>query len=275
MIPVGVQELQRAWRAVEAGAFRNLPPGPRRERSRASPVGDESWDPGHRVLPVLGCHGACGASTLAVALATTAGRLARVVEAASMTATGLGACATAEMGDTGQGWLRGTRGAVVLEHNTHVIAGPGELPRPTRDSGVDLTVLDVGWEAGAVYGTGGWLASAVFAAPHIVLVTAATVPGMRRLEGVLHLLSPNAVVAVAVLGPRLRRWPREVTHSLGERTRALARNGALVQVPRDPRLAVRGLDNSPLPAGVLAAAGHLLQQLTEPLDLPPTKGQPE
>lgn len=192
-----------------------------------------------------------------------------------MTATGLAAYATAEMGDTDQGWLRGTRGAVVLEHNNKVIPAPGDLPHPAPDSEVDLTVVDVGWEAGAVYATRGWLSPAVFASPQLVVATTATVPGMRRLESALHLLSPNVQVVVPVLGPRLRRWPREVTHSMGERTRTLADDRALVEVPRDPRLAVGGLDDSPLPAGVLAAAGQILQQLTEPLDIPPTKGQPE
>ena len=273
MIPVSVDELQRAWRAVEAGQFRSMPS--RRGVCRGPEASPESWDPGHRVLPVVGCHGSCGATTLAVALATSTGRPTRVVETASMTATGLAAYATAEMGDTDRGWLRGTRGSVVLEHTNKVIPAPSDLPRPAPDSEVDLTVLDVGWEAGAVYATHGWLSSAVFAAPQIVVATTATVPGMRRLEGVLHLLSPNAAVVVAVLGPRLRRWPREVRHSMGEPTRALADNGALVEVPRDPRLALRGLDDSPLPAGVLAAAGHILQQLTEPLDIPLTEGQPE
>ena len=192
-----------------------------------------------------------------------------------MTATGLAAYATAEMGDTDRGWLRGTRGAVVLEHTSTVISAPCDLPRPAADSEVDLTVVDTGWEVGAVYATNRWLSSAVFAAPHVVVATTATVPGMRRLESVLHLLSPHVRVVVAVLGPRLRRWPKEVRHSMGERTRALARGDALVDVPRDPRLGVRGLDDSPLPAGVLAAAGQILAQLTGRLDILPTKGQSE
>lgn len=275
MNPVGVAELQRAWQALEAGQFRSAPHGPPRGLPH-EPQGDhDEWNPGHRVLPVLGAHGSSGATTTAVALATAAARPARVVEAASLTATGLAACATAEMGDTHQGWLRGTRGAVVLEHNNTVIAAAGEVPQPVHDTQVGLTVLDVGWEPGALYGTRGWVSSAVFGAPQIVLASTATVPGMRRLEGALHLLSPEAEVAVAVLGPRRSKWSREVTHSMGERTRALAGLQALIEVPRDPGLAVRGLDNSPLPAGVLAAAGHILHRLTQLLDIPTTKGPPE
>lgn len=56
----------------------------------------------------------------------------------------------------------------------------------------------------------------------------ATVPGMRRLEGVLHLLPDTTTVVVAVVGPRRRRWPREVAHSMGERTSDLDHADAVV-----------------------------------------------
>ena len=74
-------------------------------------------------------------------------------------------------------------------------------------------------------------------ADRVVLVTTATVPGLRRLEGVLHELDPRPDgVAVAVQGPRRRRWPREVASCIGPRTRFLL-DQDLVEVPRDPGLA--------------------------------------
>jgi len=71
--PVSVGELQRAWRAVQAGDFR--------DRSRPAPVaavrrptGDrELWAPVEQVIPVVGCLGQAGASTVALALATVSG----------------------------------------------------------------------------------------------------------------------------------------------------------------------------------------------------------
>src|SRR3546814_16208749 len=43
-----------------------------------------------------------------------------------------------------------------------------------------LTILDVGWEVGQLLATDCWLAAAVRTADPVVVVTTATVPGMRR-----------------------------------------------------------------------------------------------
>ena len=51
-----------------------------------------------------------------------------------------------------------------------------------------------------------------------------------------------------------------MTSCVGPRTAALLER-ALVEVPHDPGLAVRGLDTSPLPGGVLSAATTLTQLL--------------
>lgn len=114
---VSVDELRRAWAAVVAGDFRRPTqiapphrPGPTRT---ASP--DMIWRPPltERVLPVIGSVGSCGATTLAVALATAAyaqGCRTRVLECAGLTATGLAAASTAELGTVpGTGWIRGVR----------------------------------------------------------------------------------------------------------------------------------------------------------------------
>ena len=66
---VTVGELQRAWRAIRAGGFADA----------ARPA---VWRADEPVLVVLGAHGLSGASTLALALASSA-EPARVVECAS------------------------------------------------------------------------------------------------------------------------------------------------------------------------------------------------
>ena len=118
--PVGVDELLRAHRSLMAGDFRRHPP---RTRSHAG------WDPAEPVLPVVGAAGGTGASTLALALATAAG--GRVVECAGVTASGLVAAPTAELGRHDSGWLQGTRGTVLIERPA---LGPDHLrdvPVPT------------------------------------------------------------------------------------------------------------------------------------------------
>jgi len=272
---VSVEELQRAWAAAQAGQFRT--PAGRAVRGAPSCLTESDarsaalrWEPDGLVLPVLGAHGSAGTTTVAVALATATGGPARVVEACSSTVTGLAACATAELGTSGDGWARGTRGAVVLEHRSEPIGHPQDLPLPRDWAALaGVTVLDVAAQPGQMFASGAWLAAAVREARGVVVVTTATVPGLRRLESTLHLLGltgkqgdPGRHV-VAVLGPPQRRWPREVTHSLGTLTAGVEATGHLVPVPRDPTLAVRGLDGSHLPAGVLAAATQILR-LTQP-----------
>jgi len=272
---VRVDELQRAWAAARAGQFRTpagraVGGGPSclTESDERSPA--VRWEPDGLVLPVLGAHGSAGATTVAVALATATGGPARVVEACPATATGLAACATAELGTSGDGWARGTRGDVVLEHRSAPIGHPQDLPVPPQWAALaGVTVLDVAAEPGRMFASGAWLAAAVREARGVVVVTTATVPGLRRLENTLHLLGATGAEGdlgrhvVAVLGPPRRRWPREVAHSTGTLTAGLEAVGHLVPVPHDPTLAVRGLDGTDLPAGVLAVAAQILR-LTQP-----------
>uniref|UniRef100_UPI003F862008 hypothetical protein n=1 Tax=Actinosynnema sp. TaxID=1872144 RepID=UPI003F862008 len=60
--------------------------------------------------------------------------------------------------------------------------------------------------------------------------------------------------------PRRRRWPRGVTSCIGPRSEPVLAEH-LVEVPHDPGLAVRGLDTSPLPGGVLSAATTITRLL--------------
>lgn len=264
MSVTSVSELQRAWHAVQEGQFRHAPPGRPRATGqvrthRSAGGGPEPlWRPTAPVLPVIGCHGGSGASTLAAAVAAVAGP-AHLVEACGPDASGLVGYATAELGETGEGWVRGNRDNVVIDRVAQGVLAPTDVPvpRPATDSVVH--VLDAGWDLQTLVLSTGWLREAVLDAEHLVLVTTATVPGMRRLESTLFQLDTGQQrLVVAVRGPKPRRWPREVRACLGRQARALL-DEALVQVPDDPGLHVRGLDTSPLPGSVLAAGTQIVQ----------------
>jgi hypothetical protein len=285
---VSVQELKRAWLAVQAGQFRRHHPEPDTtgpagsdptHTSCRSPTLGRAWEPTEAVLPVVGCAGSVGTSTVALALATAAATStlpSRVVECCTVTASGLAAASTAELGQHPSGWLQGTRGRVLLERGSEIFLGPVEVPIPAgTPHPVSLTVLDVGWELGQLLAAPSWLADRLLRARRVVAVTTATIPGVRRLEGALALLDGVPVLAAVLGGPGRRTWPREVEHSMGALTRQLDRDGRLHQVPLDRGLANRGLDSLALPTPLLTAAGHLLHAVTETSNTPATtKGNP-
>jgi len=184
-----------------------------------------------------------------------------VVECSSVTASGLAAASTAELGLHESGWTRGTRDGVLLERASDVLVSMEEVPKPSvPERIIGLTVLDVGWEIGQVLTTPAWLGEQVRSADLVVLVTTATVPGLLRLEGALELLAKTRTCA-AVIGPKRKKWARPVGYSAGPRTRALEAAGRLVDVPRDRALAIAGLDATPLPTPLLTAAAALLRLL--------------
>ena len=232
---VSVDELKAAWIAVQAGYFRTgtrTGTGTRAIRDLREPAfasAGKGWEPskGERVLPVIGCAGSCGASTISLALVGAAPFPARVVECSSVTASGLAAASTAELGLHESGWTRGTRDGLLLERASNVLVSVEEVPMPSvPDRIIGLTVLDVGWEIGQVLTTPAWLGEQVRSADLVVLVTTATVPGLRRLEGALELLAGTGTCA-AVIGPKRKKWPRPVGYSAGPRTRALEAAGRL------------------------------------------------
>lgn len=262
-VAVSVDELKRAWNAVQAGRFRTGTGANSDLHQPPSPPAGKAWEPGpgERVLPVIGCAGSCGATTISLALAGAAAMPARVVECGTAGASGLAAASTAELGLHDSGWTRGTRDGVLLERASSVLVSIQEVPTPSVPDGIiALTVLDVGWEIGQVLATPGWLGGQVRGADVVVLVTTATVPGLRRLEGALDLFAGISTCA-AVIGPRRKKWPRPVGYSAGPRTRALEAAGRLVDVPEDRALAIAGLDPTPLPALLLQAAATLLRLL--------------
>lgn len=260
---VGVDELKRAWQAVQAGDYRRHPEPATRELRpmRQQPREEREWEPHEVVLPVIGCAGSVGATTLALSLATAgASGGARVIECCTVTASGLASASTAELGQhPSGGWLQGTRGAVLLERGSDIFISPDEVPPPTDAAATTgLTVLDVGWELGQLLASPSWLADRVLKPLPVVAVTTATIPGLRRLEGALALLEESTVIG-AVLGPPRRKWPRSVEHSLGALTRQLDQQEALHVLPVDRGLAVRGLDTEVLPTPLLTAADHILR----------------
>lgn len=239
-----VAELLGAWRALEAGQFA---PG-----AHPPIEGDVGvvWTPasGEQVVGVVGCAGGVGASTLALALATATDTTARVVECCPPEASGFSAAANAELGTDGP-WRRGNRGDVLLERRA--TTGP-TAPMPAVTS-AGWTIVDASWTAWADPGT--WLASLLGTLDDLVLVTNATVPGLRRFESCAELLGRDAVGVV--VGPPQKRWPRPVKVAAS----GLPARLTMVDFPLDPRLQVTGLTPDPLPAPLLKAAHNVLALL--------------
>lgn len=268
--PVGVDELKRAWHALNAGEFRTRPgagKGPRGRRGAA----EDNWSPadGEHTIAVLGSAGSVGASTVALATGLAAPAPVRVIECCSVTASGLAAASTAELGLHPRDWRQGKRDHVLLERASEVLAGVDEVPPPIEaQNETQLTILDIGWEAGQLLATDCWLAGAVRAADQIVLVTTATVPGMRRAGVAMNLLSPwqPEQITLAVRGPRRKRWPRGLEHAGGPAVRRALDADRCVEIPVDRELAVNGLDSRPVPAPLISAARRLLEPAQRPTD---------
>ncbi len=241
-----VAELRDAWRAIEAGEFTHGP--------RSTPVAPGTatvWTPSssERVVAVVGCAGGVGASTLALALATATGASARVVECCTPLASGFSAAANAELGTEGP-WRRGSRGEVLLERP---ITGDATVPVPTESS-VEWTFVDTNSRTASGTGTR-WLGSVLRTLHDIVLVTNATVPGIRRLESCAELLGRDAIGVV--VGPTVKRWPRPVKVSAA----GMPASVHLTDFPLDRRLQVTGLTPDPLPAPLLKAAENVFALL--------------
>lgn len=257
--PLG--EVLAAARALSAGEFRQ---GPARPRPAVRPAVDPSvpagWSPeaGERLVVVAGCGGGAGASTVALGVAQAAG-VARVVETCTRAASGLVAATSAELGET-DGWLRGTRGPVVVERRGDRLSAPQMIPAPLP-AGVPVTVVDSSWDLDLLVQADGWLAEAVRGVPGLILTARPTIASARRLEAAVGLCGPARTVAVLVGAGR--RLPRELTASFGPELRGLAAAGRLLTVPFDAGLALTGLTPDVLPAAVVAACSRVLETLTK------------
>ncbi|WGY04969.1 hypothetical protein QI633_27290 (plasmid) [Nocardioides sp. QY071] len=262
--PVGVDELKRAWQALNAGEFRTGPGAGKGPRGRGTAAEDD-WTPadGEHTIAVIGSAGSVGASTVALATGLAAAAPVRVIECCSVTASGLAAASTAELGLHPTDWRQGKRDHVLLERASEVLAGVDEVPLPTdAEHDTQLTILDIGWEAGQLLATYCWLAEAVRTADQVVLVTTATVPGMRRAGVVMDLLAGHwqpEQITLAIRGPRRKKWPRGLEHAGGPAVRRALDADRCVEIPEDRELAVNGLDSRPVPAPLISAARQLLE----------------
>lgn len=251
---VAVDELTSAYRAAINGEFRT---GRRQFDQTAD--GPVTWTrtPTEKTVVVAGCHGGAGASTIALGLAEAAGQ-ARVLECCTAAASGLAAASSAELGATGDGWIRGSRGSVLIERQGDRLASPAGCPPPSSGE-LSFTIVDCGWDADLLASAGGWLGDLVRSESAVVVVARPTVPGLRRLEAAAGLLGQGRVIAVLV--GLEKRWPRQVERALGPYGRALRAAGRLVCVPHDPGLAVNGLTPEPLPASIVKGCSALLTLL--------------
>lgn len=247
---VAVDELARAYRAAASGEFRG------HARSASGRPGPSSWAPGDDALLVLvvGCGGGSGASTVALAVAEAAGG-GRVVECCTSGVSGLAAASSAQLGSFGEGWVRGSRGLVLIEHRSDLISALAELPVPANLD-APVTVLDYSGDTAVLLSSAGWLGEIARTAPHVVVAARPTVTGLRRLETAITLFGDLRVHVVLVgLG---KRWPRPVEQNLGVTSRRLLAAGRIHTLPHDLGLAFTGPGPDPLPATVITAAADVL-----------------
>ena len=82
---VSVDELKRAWTAVQAGDFRNGTDRGAARSQRPTAPADAEWIPatGERTIAVLGAAGTVGTSTVALGLGLAAPDPVRVIECCS------------------------------------------------------------------------------------------------------------------------------------------------------------------------------------------------
>ena len=132
-------------------------------------------------------------------------------------------------------------------------AGDATVPVPTESS-VEWTFVDTNWTTVSGMGAG-WLGLVLRTLDNVVLVTNATVPGVRRLESCAELLGRDALGVV--VGPTVKRWPRPVKVAAA----GIPARVHVADFPLDSRLQVTGLTPDPLPAPLLKAAQNVLALL--------------
>lgn len=241
--PVPIGEVLEAVLALKRGEFRH---GPVRVSATTAPASN-AWptEPGEAPILVLGCSGSAGTSTVALLIAQTF-RRSRLIECAPGAGTGLAGASTAELGEADQGWVEGSRGELRIQRRRDQVGTPEELPRPLPCWPGAISVVDSWWSLRRVLAGSGWLADLARSCSRVVLVTRATVPGLRQLEGDLALVEAERCWAVAsAITPR--RWSGPVEHSMGPRTRHLRQSGRLIGLPYNAAIAQAGITTEPLP----------------------------
>ena len=282
--PSGAEALRRGPQAEPIRPARggeSVLPGP----SAAGPYDAAALMLG-TVIPIVGAHPHVGASGVALAVADAAavlGLRVLLVDCADPARTGLaGVCGVEGASVTVCGAARGIRvshralerGAVQVRRmvpTTAVLDAP-QVPTPplwaaAAPTGVDVTVVDLGWDPWPLLtgltqlGPGWWLAGdQQQVCP--VLVLQPTVASVIKAEGVLARYGNGVrggllagVRAVAAVGGQ--QWDPRVLSVTGQATRTAAERA--VFFPWSPPHQLSGWSTDPLPEPTLRAATALLR----------------
>ncbi len=258
-------ELERAWRALSAGTFRD------QAAVGEPPAATVFTGP---VVAVAGCHGWAGTSTTVLLLADAYARRGtpvRILDGAPASRSGYSAAAATEHGlDESGRWRLGSRGQVTVHRIAGTLPGVGgvlDVPPPPAVAGDTVTVVDTGWPIADLLAAGSrthWLPRLLAHAP-LLLTARANVPGLRHAEVTLEALrtSRSAPPLILLLGAR-RGWLQAAT---GPLLLAAEHDGRVQLVPERSVLAAAGLTPAPLPRQ-LHPVGDRLVQLTAPTAAP-------
>jgi len=251
-------------------------------RTALSPRSSASadWTVFGTVIPVLAGHPGGGASVLAAVLAdalAAQGHRVLLVDAADPLRSGL-ADATTDDGprltgphrsvgirQSGRGPIRCAR----LEYTGVPVRSAGMVPAPQYwtppDGAVDVTVVDIGWDAWALgamplQGPGGWLRHGT-PTPRPVLALRPSMPAARHTEQLLSRLAAwtsgggaTEVTSVVVMGAK--KVPPALRAVAGNALTPLLQHA--VCLPTDRDLAERGVSTEPTPAPAQHAVAPLL-----------------
>lgn len=178
-----------------------------------------------------------------------------------MHATGLAAATTAELGVTETGWRQGSRDQVLIERTTGAFQHPDNVPLP-GPTHCELTVVDLSWDLAQVCNSDSWLAAVVESAP-LVIVTVATVPGLRTLDNALQLTARPDDTWCVVTGPPHKKWPKPLQLATTAAIDAAIRAGRLIAIPEISSLALSGMTPDPLPPHLVTASRTIFDQTVE------------
>ncbi len=232
------------------------------------------------MIPVLAGHPGGGASVLAAVLAdalAAQGHRVLLIDTADPLRSGL-ADATTDDGPRLPGPHRSVgirqseRGPIRcarLEYTGAPVRSAGMVPAPQYwtppDGAVDVTVVDIGWDAWALaamplQGPGGWLRHGT-PTPRPVLALRPSMPAARHTEQLLSRLAAwtsgggaTEMAAVVVMGAK--KVPPAVRAVAGNALTPLLQHA--VCLPTDRDLAERGVSTEPTPAPAQHAVAPLL-----------------
>ena len=238
------------------------------------------WTAFGTVIPVLAGHPGGGASVLAAVLAdalAAQGHRVLLIDAADPLRSGL-ADATTDDGprlagphrsvgirQSGRGPIRCAR----LEYTGAPVRSVGMVPAPqywaTPNGAVDVTVVDIGWDAWALaamplQGPGGWLRHGT-PTPRPVLALRPSLPAARHTEQLLSRLAvwtcgggATEMAAVVVMGAKT--VPAAVRAVAGNALTPLLHHA--VCLPTDRDLVEKGVTTAPTPDPAQHAVAPLL-----------------